>query len=300
MQRFKEILRRLLFPGAAVVLFSVPVAAALLAYTFLAAGEESPIAYIAYVFSAYALTIVCANLVPLVRRANRMVRRNPYVSRYLEDVPFRLEISLHLSLGINFLFAGFHALSGIYYQSLWFGTLSVYYIFLAVMRYLLVRYAHKNDFGQNRIEEFRRCRHCGAILITMNIALAGVVVLMLRQNRSFHYAGSLIYVVALYTFYTTIMAVVNLVRDRKSGSPLMAAARGVNLAAALVSMLSLETAMLTQFNDGSKGAFFRRAMIGSTGGAVCVLVTVMGLYMVIHATRRIRKLRADSGPSQDK
>ena len=28
-------------------------------------------------------------------------------------------------------------------------------------------------------------------------------------------------------------------------------------------------------------------MIGSTGGAVCVLVTVMGLYMVIHATRRI-------------
>lgn len=106
--------------------------------------------------------------------------------------------------------------------------------------------------------------------------------------------------VALYTFYTTIMAVVNLVRDRKSGSPVMAAARGVNLAAALVSMLSLETAMLTQFNDGSKGALFRRAMIGSTGGAVCVLVTVMGLYMVIHAARRIRKLRADSGPSQDK
>lgn len=106
--------------------------------------------------------------------------------------------------------------------------------------------------------------------------------------------------VVLYTFYTTIMAVVNLVRDRKSGSPVMAAARGVNLAAALVSMLSLETAMLTQFNDGSKGALFRRAMIGSTGGAVCVLVTVMGLYMVIHAARRIRKLRADSGPSQDK
>ena len=106
--------------------------------------------------------------------------------------------------------------------------------------------------------------------------------------------------VVLYTFYTTIMAVVNLVRDRKSGSPVMAAARGVNLAAALVSMLPLETAMLTQFNDGSKGALFRRAMIGSTGGAVCALVTVMGLYMVIHAARRIRKLRADSGPSQEK
>ena len=92
--------------------------------------------------------------------------------------------------------------------------------------------------------------------------------------------------VALYTFYTTIMAVVNLVRDRKSGSPVMAAARGVNLAAALVSMLSLETAMLAQFGGGET---FRQLMTASTGGSVCVIVVGMGVYMTVHASKQLKK-----------
>lgn len=45
MKKLKRILHRLLFPGTWVVLLSVPVAAGLLVYTFLAAGEDSPIAY---------------------------------------------------------------------------------------------------------------------------------------------------------------------------------------------------------------------------------------------------------------
>lgn len=39
MEKLKKLLDRLLFPGTAVVVLSVPVAAALLAYTFLVAGE---------------------------------------------------------------------------------------------------------------------------------------------------------------------------------------------------------------------------------------------------------------------
>lgn len=42
MERFKEILRKLLFPGIAVVLISVPAAAAALTYVFLYAEEYSP------------------------------------------------------------------------------------------------------------------------------------------------------------------------------------------------------------------------------------------------------------------
>ena len=38
MEKLKKLLVRLLFPGTAVVVLSVPVAAALLAYTFLVAG----------------------------------------------------------------------------------------------------------------------------------------------------------------------------------------------------------------------------------------------------------------------
>ena len=72
---------------------------------------------------------------------------------------------------------------------------------------------------RDRAAEWRRYRLCGVMLVLMNVALAGVVVLVVHQNGSFHYAGYLIYAMALYTFYITIMAVVNLVRYRKYQQP---------------------------------------------------------------------------------
>ena len=85
------------------------------------------------------------------------------------------------------------------------------------------------------------------------------------------------------------MAVINVVRYRKYHSPVMSAAKAINLAAALVSMLSLETAMLSQFDDGSTGPYFRQIMIGFSGGAVCASVVGMGVYMLIQSTTQLRK-----------
>ena len=138
MEKLKKLLDRLLFPGAAVVVLSVPVAAALLAYTFLVAGEDSPIAYPSYVFSAYSLVIVCASAVPLFQAGKRWAMQNRYVRRYLKDIPFKTSLSLHLSLAVNLLYAGMNGFSGFFYRSVWFATLAVYYLFLAVMRFLLV------------------------------------------------------------------------------------------------------------------------------------------------------------------
>lgn len=59
----------------------------------------------------------------------------------------------------------------------------------------------------------------------------------------------------------------------------MSAAKIINLTAALVSMLSLETAMLTQFGAG-KDAAFRQRMIAMTGTGVCALVLGMAVSMI--------------------
>ena len=291
MKRLKQILYKLLHPGTVVVLLSIPAAIGLLAYTFLVAGEESPISYPAYVLSAYSLAIVCVNLIPMVKKWSRWMGQLPFVGRYLADLPFKLKISLYLSFAINLVYAGVNAFSGIYYGSPWFGSLAAYYIFLSVMRLLLIRYAHRHGFGENKAAEWKRYLACGIILMAMHIALAGVVILVLRQNRSFDYAGFLIYVMAMYAFYSTVMAIVNLVRYRKYHSPVMSAARTVNLVAALVSMLSLETAMLTQFDPGSISSSFSRMMIGSTGGAVCVAVVAMGIFMIIRSAMQLKKLK---------
>lgn len=275
------------------MIISIPVAAALLIYTFLFNNTDSPIAYIAYVFSAYAMIIVCIRAVKIVRSSKEGVKAaihsNKYAHRYLSDVHFKMHVSLYLSLGINLLYAVMNLFSGIYYQSVWFGTLGVYYTLLAVMRFLLLRHAKHNSFGKKLVEELKRYRICGVILMLMNIALTGVVVLVTRQNRGFEYAGYLIYIMAMYAFYTTIMAVINIVKYRKYKSPVMSAAKVINLAAALVSMLSLETAMLSQFGSNNNSPFFRQMMTGATGGCVCLIILCIAFYMIISSTKKLKK-----------
>ena len=292
MKRWKSLLHRFLFPGPAVVLLSVPVGFGLLAYAFLFAGEDSPVAYLSYVLSAYSLTVVCAALIKVVPQGRAWLLRNPLVHRYLSDVPFQLRVSLYGSLLVNLLYALMNAFSGLYYRSPWFGSLAAYYICLSVMRFSLVRYAHRHGFGENRGAEWRRYRLCGIVLIVMNLALAGVVILVLHRGGGFSYGGSLIYAMALYTFYITITSVVHVVRYRRYNSPVMSAAKRINLVAALVSMLSLETAMLARFGSREDAPYFRPLMTASTGGAVCLIVVVMGISMTVHANRQLKSAKS--------
>lgn len=302
MERFKRILDRLLFPGLAVVLISMIVAAALLIYTFAFAGETSPIAYPSYVFSAYAMVITCAWIIKNAKSfksgLDSAIHNIPLAHRYLTDVSFKLHVSLYLSLGLNALYAVMKFILGVWYHSVWFGTLAVYYFLLAVMRFGLLRHANRNGFGKNIPAELKAYRMCGLILMLMNVALSGVVVLVVHKNEGFYYAGYLIYVMAMYAFYNTITAVMNVVKYRKYNSPVISAAKVISLAAALVSMLSLETAMLAQFDNGENPETFRRVMTGSTGGCVCVIVLLLASYMVIRSTKQIRKLNVQNSRTQ--
>ena len=68
MEQFKKIAWKFLFPHKAIIILSVPIAAALLIYAFAYEDANVAVAYIAYVFSAYSLTIVCMKAPIIVRK----------------------------------------------------------------------------------------------------------------------------------------------------------------------------------------------------------------------------------------
>ena len=68
----------------------------------------------------------------------------------------------------------------------------------------------------------------------------------------------------------------------------MSAAKVINLTAALVSMLSLETAMLTRFG-AADDPMFRKAMTASTGAGISILVLGMAIFMIVRSTRRLKQ-----------
>lgn len=302
MINWKRIARKALFlPGWLMILLTIICTSALIA-VFLLGYDTHPIAYFVYVLSFYTLTADCIFLSVILPRFYRAVKKkiydNKYGNRYMTDAAFKTHVSLYLSLSINLLYAAANIFSALLNRSSWFGVLAGYYIILAVMRFLLLRFVNRSGIGKDRYLEFRRSRLCGIILMTINLTLSGAVLMMLYQNRGYRYSGILIYVMAMYTFYVTIHSIVNIIKYRRYNSPVMSTAKIINLSAALVSMLSLETAMLTEFGS-NESELFRRIMIASTGGGVSIIVVTMSIYMIVRATKEIHRMKQNAQTSQN-
>lgn len=292
MRQLRSLLKRIFFlPPLPTLCIALPSFA--LVFYVLARGLDGPPAYTAYALSAYGLIIFITGISGVITGFRRWCKTHPLarkmldaplVKQFAEDVRFRTRFSLYQGLLVNLLYIAVKLASGIYYRSWWFITLAVYYALLAAMRFLLLW-----RWGGIGLEmELRRCRLCGAVLLLMNIALAGMVVLMVRQNRGYDYPGMLIYAMAAYSFYAVIVAAANVVKFRRHGSPVLSAAKAIHLAAALVSILALETAMLSQFG-GADDTQFRETMTAATGGGVCAVILGMAVFMIVWSTKRIRQ-----------
>lgn len=278
-------------PWWALLLLTV-VSAAGLTVVFVKGWEEAAAAYALYVLAFYTLTVDCFACVTVLpgwcQTVKQKINGSMLGSRYMTDIAFRTGVSLGLSLAINLVYALVNVLSWYLYHSWWFLILAVYYVIMAVMWFLLVRYVRKQQVGSSMVGEWKRSRICAYILLLVNLTLSGAVLMILYQNKGYDYHGILIYVMALYTFYMTIHAIVELVKYRKLESPVLTAAKIVSLSAALVSMLNLETAMFSQFG-GDMALSDQRIMIAATGGGVSVAVVTMSVLLIVRATKEIRR-----------
>lgn len=288
--------KKIIFPPIWFILILVIISAISLPMVFIKEWSESPIAYVVYVLSFYTLSVVCVYCSTVLPKhyisIKQKINDNPMGKRYLTDASFRTHISLYLSLGINLLYVGMNFISYILYHSMWFVVLAVYYAILSLMRFLLLGYLRGEGIGVNRLAELKRTKICAYILLTLNFALSGAVLMILYQDKGYDYPGFLIYVIALYTFYMTTHAIVDMVKFRKYNSPVMMTAKMIALSAALVSMLSLETAMFSQFG-ADMAPEDQQLMIILTGAGVSVTVVTMSIYIIIKNTKEIRKLRSN-------
>lgn len=295
---WKKIGKRLIFPPIWLMIILTLFSAVALVVVFVKNLNNSPISYVVYVLSFYTLLVDCIFFGTVFPKRYKKVKKkiysHPVGNRYMTDMAFRTHISLYLSLTINLLYVATNLFSGIYYRSVWFITLASYYIILVIMRFLLLRYVGKIGIGKDRIKALKRSRVCGIILLPLNIVLYGVVILVIVQGKGFQYNGIFIYVMAMYTFYVTTRAIVNIIRYRKYNSPIMSTTKVISLTASLVSMLSLETAMLSQFGKDMT-AENKQLMIILTGAGVSVIVITMALSMIIKTTKEINKRGNSNG-----
>ncbi|MBQ8345569.1 MAG: hypothetical protein IJY42_04820, partial [Clostridia bacterium] len=247
MKALKKLVKAMLFPYVAVLSLLVPLSAALLIYSFVYAQGEGMLSYVSYILSAYTLTVLCFRIPQIIAFVKQVKTQNRYISRLLANPALRVKLSLYGSLLFNTAYAIFQMGLGFYHGSFWFHSLAIYYLLLALMRFFLLRDARATALGENIAAEYRRYRFCGVVLLFMNLALASIIFFITYFGRTFEHHAITTIAMAAYTFTSFTVAIVNMVKYRKYNSPVMSAAWIINLAAATVSMLTLETSMLTAF-----------------------------------------------------
>jgi len=292
----KKILLKILLPPLYVPIILTPTSVISLILVFTSGLDSHPISILAYVISFYTLCILsvfCVLRLPKTfKKAKSKVYATKYGNRFLTDIEFKTQATLYLSLLINLANVLLNVIFGFVFHTNWFFVLAFYYAILTGLRFSLALYTRKYSLGENMLGEWKRERVCGAILTLINLSLTSVVLMMMYQEKGFHYRGILIYVMAAYTFYHIITAIIDIIKYRKYKSPVMNSIKAVKLAAALVSMLSLETAMLSTFGADML-AEDKRVMIAATGAGISFVVIGLSSYMIVESTHKINKIKED-------
>lgn len=152
-----------------------------------------------------------------------------------------------------------------------------------------------------RTKQILKRMFCLPPLLTVVLAAAGYLMVLAVSifeiaNPIYRYmsylasAYALIISMAAYSFYIVITAIISIVKTRRHQSPILSAAKAINLVTALVSILSLTTAMLTRFG-GSDTPEFRRTMTAWVGGGVCTIVILIAIFMLARASKNLKKIR---------
>ncbi len=285
-------------PGYQMLLFVVTLIVGGLAIILSGAGQVSIILMIAVDAAAFCLLslsiyYIIRYFVRDVKDIKKMVVSRYRVVNYLsENYKDRSFIFAVPGFAVNCLFTLFNAFIGVRAFSAWYISLAVYYAMLGIMRFkflnqeLMLRRGDKER--SSALREWKVFLHMGILLILMSIALSGMVILMVRGGYGKSYPEYIIYVVALYTFIKLITSIINMVKAGKYKLPQLMGLRNIGYADALVSMLSLQTAMFAAFDNGN--VTFRELMNSITGACVCVMVIGIGVSMVCIGASNIKKV----------
>ncbi|MBQ4320836.1 MAG: hypothetical protein IJC35_01250 [Oscillospiraceae bacterium] len=283
---WNKLAKSLLFPHIAVLIVLLPVSAALVVYALGFLKSDSVFAILSYVLAFYTLTVWCFRLPKVINAVRTFRRENKYAKLWREDTRLRVKISLFGSMLWNGAYAVLQLGLGIHHKTFWFCSLAGYYFALAVMRFFLARYTTRNIPGEDLREELKRYRFCGIVLLVMNLALALMIFFMVYWNRTFRHDEITTIAMAAYTFGSFTMAIVNVRKYRKFGSPVYNASRAISLASACVSMLTLESTMLTTFGDGTMDMKTRQIFLCASGIAVSLTIILMAVYMIVQGTKK--------------
>lgn len=289
MEKFKKIIQIIIFPKIIWRIFIIIIGFGSLVPAFTTPLKNMPIVNIAYVLSAYALTVIVAWSIRVFRAAHVKVKSSineiAIVNIFFTDHYFKVLISISLSLVINLGFAALKMVHAVLQSSVWNGAIAGYYIQLCIIRCYLTAQLMKAGKSKDRKQEFKAYKTTAVLLFLTNLILSIIVTQIVREGKTYVYSGYMIYASAAYTFYSLAISIYNAIKYNKFDSPLLSAAKTINLTTAFVALFSLQTAMITEFSTAGEETWRLNQI---TGAVVCILVLIMAGYMLLRSNKNLK------------
>ncbi len=201
---------------------------------------------------------------------------------------FKRVDKIRLAFVINTIFALLHGAMSILEHSVWFLMLCIYYLSMALVRGGILTYKKRNE--QSELLQLRAYKRCGGFLVLISLALTVAVIQMVYINRTFRYTGLIIYAVATFAFYKITIAIINIVKYKRESDYSVRCIMNINLANALVSMLALQTALLSEFSDSDS---MSRTFNALSGSFVCAFTLGLGAFMLVKAKIKLKEIKGN-------
>ncbi len=226
-----------------------------------------------------------------MKKLKKLISKNKYINILIHNEHIRITLSLYALSAWNTAYGIFLLTTGILQSSFWLGAISMYYFSLAIMRFFLISHTIKFKPSEKIKDELIKYRRCGITLLVMSLFLSLIIFFMVYWDRAFNYRFVSTIIMAIYTFLSLSLSIVNVIKYRKLGSPVFLASKNIGLASSCISLLALESAIITTAKARMQSIFTQRLILGITGGVVSAFIVGMALYMINKSNKKLKLIK---------
>ena len=184
--------------------------------------------------------------------------------------------SPYTSLAFNVAYALGNSIIGFLAHSWWFITVGAYYTVLSITRFSVLQVIRKAN-GSYDAELFAR-RITGTLLVVLSFCIVGVNIMSAIKDRGTAFHEIVMITIATYTFTKVTIAIIGMVKAKRSASSVLKTLRNISLADACVSIYTMQRSMLVSF-PGMEAAEILLLNI-FTGTAVWIVVLLLGINLI--------------------
>lgn len=192
----------------------------------------------------------------------------------------RVLITSLISLVVVLLFAAYNGALGIINNSIWNGSICIYYLLLLIIREIILNFKIRNKDNNTEKPIFIVT---SLLVLVLNLVLIIPISLMIMNRREV-LNNEIIpaIIMTAYTTYKITIATINYQKTRKCNELLIKELRTINFIDAFVSLLTLQNTLILLNGEMSNEMMILSAI---SSGVVVFFMIVISIFLLIKGIR---------------